>query len=106
MAIQTFKHSGSYTMTESSPTQEKEKASNSRKANKICTYCGRDYHSVEDCYNLIGFPPGHKLYGKDVKPRGKMPNANNVVPQDESKGPNTAVDTFTIEELYQLKALL
>ncbi|CAL9031134.1 unnamed protein product [Prunus brigantina] len=25
-----------------------------------CSYCDRDYHTVETCYKLHGYPPGHK----------------------------------------------
>ncbi|RVW98257.1 putative mitochondrial protein [Vitis vinifera] len=43
-----------------------------------CSYCDRDYHSIEKCYYLHGFPIGHKLHGKNVKPPNQRhSNANN-----------------------------
>ena len=27
-----------------------------------CTYYNQDYHIVDHCYKLHGYPPGHKLY--------------------------------------------
>ena len=39
-----------------------------QKAPLHCSYCDRDYHSIEKCYYLHGFPVGYKLHGKNVKP--------------------------------------
>ncbi|CAL9009693.1 unnamed protein product [Prunus brigantina] len=30
-----------------------------------CGYCDRDYHTVETCHKLHGYPPGHKLHRGD-----------------------------------------
>ncbi|KAI5330422.1 hypothetical protein L3X38_029820 [Prunus dulcis] len=30
-----------------------------------CSYCDRDYHTVETCHKLHGYPPGHKLHRGD-----------------------------------------
>ena len=50
-----------------------------QKAPLHCSYCDRDYHSLEKCYYLHGFPVGHKLHGKNVKPPNQhLPNANNM----------------------------
>uniref|UniRef100_A0A803P455 Retrotransposon Copia-like N-terminal domain-containing protein n=1 Tax=Cannabis sativa TaxID=3483 RepID=A0A803P455_CANSA len=29
-----------------------------------CTHCGMNGHSIERCYKLNGYPPGHKYYGR------------------------------------------
>ncbi|RVW34103.1 Retrovirus-related Pol polyprotein from transposon RE1 [Vitis vinifera] len=44
-----------------------------------CSFCDHDYHSIKKCYYLYGFPIGHKLHGKNVKPPNQChSNANNV----------------------------
>lgn len=32
-----------------------------------CSYCDRDYHTVETCHTLHGYPPRHKLHRGDRK---------------------------------------
>eukprot|EP00261_Vitis_vinifera_P031368 XP_019072611.1 PREDICTED: uncharacterized protein LOC109121793 [Vitis vinifera] len=79
-----------------------------------CSYCDRDYHSIEKCYYLHGFPIGHKLHGKNVKPPNQRhSNANNVKVET-----NKAVETeakllptndgprLTTEEYNQLMAMI
>ncbi|XP_070681889.1 uncharacterized protein [Malus domestica] len=43
-----------------------------------CTYCDGGGHLVDRCYYIIGFLVGHKWHGKNVKPRNKRSEANNV----------------------------
>ena len=79
-----------------------------------CFYCDRDYHNIEKCYYLHGFPIGHKLHGKNVKPSNQRhSNANNVKVET-----NKAVETeakllptndgprLTTEEYNQLMAMI
>ncbi|TXG65646.1 hypothetical protein EZV62_006921 [Acer yangbiense] len=79
-----------------------------------CSYCDRDHHSIEKCYYLHGFPVGHKLHGKNVKPPNqRYSNANNVR-VETNKAPETGVKSFsadegprlTIEEYNQLMAMI
>ncbi|KAI5344201.1 hypothetical protein L3X38_012078 [Prunus dulcis] len=35
-----------------------------------CTYCNQDHHTVDRCYKLHGYPPGHKLYRGGSNPPG------------------------------------
>nr|CAD1834607.1 unnamed protein product [Ananas comosus var. bracteatus] len=73
-----------------------------------CRYCDREGHLIDHCFYLHGFPVGHKLHGKNVKPKGKRHVAHNTQNNDvESlKVPTTATATFTTEEYNQLMALL
>ncbi|KAM1571236.1 hypothetical protein ACFX10_036164 [Malus domestica] len=32
-----------------------------------CTHCDQDYHTIDTCYQLHGYPPGHRLH--KVKPQ-------------------------------------
>ena len=73
-----------------------------------CSYCYGDTHTVEYCYYINGFPVGHKLHGKNVKPKNKRPTAYTVYRDStlvhDSK-PNES-PTFTTEEYNQLITLL
>lgn len=80
-----------------------------------CSYCDQKYHTVDRCFYLIGFPPGHKYHGKSVKPPNKRkPAANQVQLETETtKGADsrhraTSSDgpKFTTEEYNQLMAML
>ncbi|KAF7148530.1 hypothetical protein RHSIM_Rhsim03G0044200 [Rhododendron simsii] len=75
-----------------------------------CSYCDQDYHSVERCYYLHGFPVGHKLHGKNP-PNQRRSNANHAKsvkvteagakPPSSNDGPRV-----TTEEYNQVMALL
>ncbi|KAF7132885.1 hypothetical protein RHSIM_Rhsim09G0014100 [Rhododendron simsii] len=77
-----------------------------------CSYCDQDYHSVERCYYLHGFPVGHKLHGKNVKPPNqRRSNANHAksvkVTEAEAKPPSSNDGPrLTTEEYNQVMALL
>ncbi|CAL2238713.1 unnamed protein product [Prunus armeniaca] len=103
-----------------SVTSNKEAAAPSHQSYKgkpplHCSYCDQDRHSVETCYYLHGFPPGHKLHGKSVKPPNRRKStANHVKAETESvKNSDTSHTTptsdgpkFTTEEYNQLMAML
>ncbi|KAK0595572.1 hypothetical protein LWI29_007980 [Acer saccharum] len=98
-------YSGSFAPVETGRLQDKERSTATGKK-KICSYCGRDYHTVDRCYYIHGFPPGHKLHGKDVKPRGKKPTAHNSTTDGNFEAEKSANTTLTSEEYNQLMALL
>ncbi|CAL9001257.1 unnamed protein product, partial [Prunus brigantina] len=103
-----------------SVTSNKEAAAPSHQSYKgkpplHCSYCDQDRHNVETCYYLHGFPPGHKLHGKSVKPPNRRKStANHVKAETKSvKNSNTSHTTptsdgpkFTTEEYNQLMAML
>jgi len=64
-----------------------------------CSYCDGDTYTVESCYYLNGFPVGHKLHGKNVKPRNKRHAAytaeKDPIPEHNSKSNESP--TFTTE---------
>ncbi|KAI9156697.1 hypothetical protein LWI28_010761 [Acer negundo] len=99
--MQTFRNS-----QESGQSQEKDRSTTTEKVKKTCSHCGKDYHTTDRYYFLHGFPPGHKLYGKDIKPRGKRPNVNNSTTEENSKVQSFTNTTFILEEYNQHKALL
>ncbi|XP_073119562.1 uncharacterized protein [Henckelia pumila] len=64
-----------------------------------CSYCDLDGHTVDRCFYIHGFPPGHRYHGKDVKPKGKK----NIKPPSIS---NVETKHLTSKEYDQIMALL
>ncbi|GAV88347.1 hypothetical protein CFOL_v3_31770 [Cephalotus follicularis] len=54
------------------------------KADSRCEYCGWTGQTKENCYKLIGYPPGHRLYKGNQKKGGNF-NAMNQKNADTSK---------------------
>uniref|UniRef100_A0A803P836 Retrotransposon Copia-like N-terminal domain-containing protein n=1 Tax=Cannabis sativa TaxID=3483 RepID=A0A803P836_CANSA len=77
-----------------------------------CTHCGMNGHTIERCYRLIGYPPGHKLYGKFPN-RNAAPKsaATNAMGTDEEKledapGDKDLVSSLTNVQCQKLMTLL
>ncbi|XP_013607478.1 PREDICTED: uncharacterized protein LOC106314084 [Brassica oleracea var. oleracea] len=51
----------------------------------VCTHCSRTGHTVQKCYKLHGYPPGHKLHQKPSTPRGQT--QSNQKPNFPSQSP-------------------
>ena len=103
-----FSHSQQ--MTQVAQTNQSSKAQENgilRKQFK-CSYCDRDGHLIDRCFYLHGFPVGHKLHGKNVKPKGKKLAVHNAQTNttEPFKGPATEGATFTTKEYNQLMNLL
>ena len=79
-----------------------------------CSYCDRDYHSIEKCYYLHGFPIGHKLHVKNVKPpnqchsnaKNMKVETNKVVEIKTKFIPTSDGPRLTTEEYNQLMAMI
>ncbi|CAM8917903.1 unnamed protein product [Rhodiola kirilowii] len=85
------------------------------KQRPYCTDCQLNGHTKKHCYNLNGYPPGHRLY-KGKGSNQKSAAANNVshnIPENGSKtvgnisqASSTAVNSdanpFTIEQVNQI----
>ncbi|XP_055962093.1 uncharacterized protein LOC130015632 [Mercurialis annua] len=73
------------------------------KKNLHCTYCDGNTHTIDRCFYLNGFPVGHKLHGKDIKPPNRTQRGSaNQVGVDAPTIDQTL--QFTPEELSQIKA--
>ncbi|XP_075521576.1 uncharacterized protein LOC142554787 [Primulina tabacum] len=64
-----------------------------------CSHCELDGHTVDRCFYIHGFPPGHRYHGKNVKPKGKK----NIKPPSIS---NVETKQFTAKEYDQIMMLL
>ncbi|RVW68321.1 Retrovirus-related Pol polyprotein from transposon RE2 [Vitis vinifera] len=71
-----------------------------------CSYCDRDYHSIEKCYYLHGFPIGHKLHGKNVKPPNQRHSNANNVKVETNKAVETEAKLLPTNDGPRLKTLL
>ncbi|KAH7853115.1 hypothetical protein Vadar_033437 [Vaccinium darrowii] len=51
--------------------------SNSNNEGLFCRYCKNDTHTIETCYKLHGFPPGHSHHDPNFKPKSNRPKHQN-----------------------------
>ncbi|CAL2239954.1 unnamed protein product [Prunus armeniaca] len=72
------------------------------------SHCDRDHHTVDKCYKLHGYPPGHRLH-KSGKGKGKVSSgsANNVA----SNGPSlqeihTAMPSLSEDQCKKIHAMM
>ncbi|XP_075492106.1 uncharacterized protein LOC142530193 [Primulina tabacum] len=73
------------------------------KSDKVCSHCNYTNHTVDKCYKLHGFPPGHPKFG--LKPFSGRAQAcqTNVSPEPVS---TASVDSLTHSQCNQLIELL
>jgi len=68
-----------------------------------CSYCDEDTHIIKSCYYLNDFHMGHKLHGKNMKPKNKRPAAyttkKDPIPEHDNKSNESP--TFTTKEYNQ-----
>ncbi|KAI9200802.1 hypothetical protein LWI28_013352 [Acer negundo] len=73
-------------------------SSNKAKGKLHCNHCNGNNHTIDRCFHLHGFPPGHKYHKKNEQEGGKKGSyANNSQFETPS---------FTHEQYQQLLALL
>ncbi|XP_073042306.1 uncharacterized protein [Primulina eburnea] len=75
------------------------------KGDKVCSYCNYTNHTVDQCYKLHGFPPGHpKFVTKSVL--GKAPAHSCQTYASPEITSNISVDSLTHGQCNQLIELL
>ncbi|CAM8932740.1 unnamed protein product [Rhodiola kirilowii] len=87
---------------------------NKNKPRLFCTHCQMTGHSKENCYKLIGYPPGHKLHkGSESYKQGtnRKFSANNVNGTEETvtaaaSNNNQSSGSFTTEQLNQIMNMI
>ena len=84
---------------------------NNKGKSLFCSHCEGDKHTVDRCYYIIGFPPGHKFHGRDIKPPNRhkrlaVNNASNTIKPNTTTGEHQTFPQFTEEEYNQIRALL
>ncbi|GJW27905.1 cysteine-rich receptor-like protein kinase 8 [Tanacetum coccineum] len=77
-ALNTFSTSRNNTRT-NTPNTTSGQTSVTRKApfrkGVICTNCQKEGHYGNECYKIVGFPPGHPLHGKFIPPSQRTQQA-------------------------------
>ncbi|KAL5745445.1 hypothetical protein ACOSP7_026591 [Xanthoceras sorbifolium] len=86
--IQQGSYSGSFIPSEAGRSQDKKRTTITGKK-KNCSFCGRDYHIIDRCYYIPGFPQGHKLHGKDVEAKRKETYCQQFNNRRELRGTKT-----------------
>ncbi|XP_068336528.1 uncharacterized protein [Pyrus communis] len=67
-----------------------------------CTHCDHDYHTIDTCYQLHGYPPGHHLH--KVKPqKGSKPSKKEG---NSSSSVNQVSKCATLEEMKSVMSEL
>ena len=96
-------------------TSHRESAAQRGNSSIKCSYCDKKYHTVDRCFYLNGFPPGHKYHGKKmIPPNKKKPAANQTktgsevatVTDQHHHETNGDSPKFTPEEYNQIMAML
>ncbi|KAM6553528.1 hypothetical protein CsatB_014290 [Cannabis sativa] len=72
-----------------------------------CTHCGMNGHSIERCYKLNRYPPGHKYHGKFPNRDGKgnpgKPAGVNFSGADEGKAEEPTMERDLISSLSSVQ---
>ncbi|XP_022869106.1 uncharacterized protein LOC111388581 [Olea europaea var. sylvestris] len=71
----------------------------------ICSYCHMAGHIAEKCYKLNGYPPGHKLHGKE-KPTGAYANQTSVQRGNDNNVEDTNPISLSKGQYLELLTLL
>ena len=71
--------------------------SKARKDNITCSHCGYTVHSKDQCYRLLGYPPGWKSKSKSSNV-GSMANNSEFVETLNAGPPDTAISSLTSDQ--------
>ncbi|PNX95813.1 retrovirus-related Pol polyprotein from transposon TNT 1-94 [Trifolium pratense] len=88
-------------------------AKSSGKSDKMCTYCHKNNHIVDNCFKKHGFPPGYRFRdGTIAGSKSQSQASSNCIEAEETvnkritEQDNRVVASFSHEEFQALKALL
>lgn len=79
----------SHQMTRVAQTSQSLTAQENETPRKLlkCSYCDRNGHLIDRCFYLNGFLVGHKLHGKNVKPKKYVAHNTQTKAIEPTKGP-------------------
>ncbi|GKD91916.1 hypothetical protein Tco_1371753 [Tanacetum coccineum] len=72
----------------------------------VCKNCRKIRHTVERCYDLIGFPPGFKKFANNSNNAKQSFNANVDVKCDKQSSVSPSSSGFTFKQMKKLFALI
>lgn len=81
---------------------------NSGKSPPQCGHCGKLWHTIENCYEIIGYPESKKGGNKPGKPKEKERQSSHKAAHVDVKpmGEDGLLSNFTPEQVAQLRDLL
>lgn len=75
----------------------------------VCSHCQRIGHTIDKCYRLHGFPPGHKFHSKNSNNRANsavmIPSVPEMINPTEDSS-HDAITGLTNEQCQQIIAML
>ena len=78
----------------------------------MCSNCGKEGHYGNECYKIVGYPPGHPLHGKFVPqsqrgaPNKRLVNAamgNEETNEEQKTTSNNSTDTYVYCKMDQIQ---
>ncbi|KAJ0596006.1 putative RNA-directed DNA polymerase [Helianthus annuus] len=96
----------SYVARSNQPNQNTRKNFRGSNSNLKCTHCNMIGHTVDRCFEIIGYPPGMKRRGNGSVGRN---NSNNTNKSSMSTGPSSSATSalpFTPEQIAKLISLV
>ncbi|XP_022158788.1 uncharacterized protein LOC111025254 [Momordica charantia] len=84
-----------------SPTSTTSSGSQANKKDKpVCTHCGIIGHTTDKCYQLHGYPPGHRFYGQ----KSSFSNSSNSRSNSESVKSASSLSSNSLDSLASFTA--
>ncbi|KAJ6314328.1 hypothetical protein OIU78_017906 [Salix suchowensis] len=74
---------------------------NNQRESKHCVYCNGDTHTVEKCFFLKGFPPGHKWHGREPPIPPQRSDGNNHAHQGTTSSTKLVYDNSSPPTIYK-----
>jgi hypothetical protein len=82
----------------------------SHKEGLFCRYCKKDTHTIDTCYKLYGYPPGHPRHDPNFKPKGNRTGHQNQSHGARSNSSITHADSvaqsLSAEQYQQLSTAM
>ena len=73
--------------------------------NLNCKHCGKIGHTIERCYELVGFPPGFKRFPNQNTGKQNF-NANVDIKQSDKQSSSSMSSGFTADQMKKLLSLI
>ncbi|XP_038896588.1 uncharacterized protein LOC120084843 [Benincasa hispida] len=77
---------GSSASHQTAPSYSRNTNQNKKKDKPICTHCNIQGHTIDHCYKLHGYPPGHKLYKPPESARADHSDSLSSLTSEQCQG--------------------
>ncbi|KAI5322072.1 hypothetical protein L3X38_031144 [Prunus dulcis] len=86
--------------------RQHQRPSNSNRKPLHCTHCDRDHHTIDTCYKLHGYPPGHRLHKSNRNKKGSSSSANHVQNNPTMQELKSAMPNLSDSEYQQILTMM